>query len=73
MKIDVIDKEKLIDTINSMPAIMIESATKARWKTRWRQFGVYFECSHCQFGYYERDIINDHYNYCPCCGALMER
>ena len=71
MKIDVVEKEEIIDAIKNMTAIQIDCVTKSRWKTRWRKFGIYMECAHCEFGFYERDILKGTFNFCPQCGAKM--
>ena len=43
---------------------------------KWRDRGLYYECSNCKFGYAKLITESNHdldkFNYCPYCGAKME-
>ena len=62
---------KLLDTV---PTADVQEVRHCSWKPcfeDWRKQIVGDECSACGFQYYGTNIRN--YNYCPGCGAKMDK
>ena len=60
------------DDIDKLPTIEAEPVRRGRWITR----GDCIDCSECRNARWSRTPFEDlvkHFNYCPNCGAIMEK
>ena len=70
--LDCVDEAK--EAINNTPTADVAEVKHGYWKEcfeDWRKQIAGDECSVCGFQYYGTSIT--HYNYCPNCGAKMDR
>ena len=69
---DTYDKARIIDEIDAQPTIEAEPTKYGKW-TITECFGVKdMTCSYCGWLYEYHAGMEEEWNYCPYCGALME-
>lgn len=57
-----------IEEIEKLPAVEYTPVKNGEWKHN----GNIFECSECEYSF-EPEGYLPFFNYCPCCGARMDR
>ena len=69
----VVDEDDVIKVLTGLPSAQPERK-KGKWHSRIYSQIEMFVCSECQHEYsYDAETGEQFYNYCPNCGAKMER